>query len=67
MPGYWVSTRADVPMRTVLDSCSTVQRDAAFRSGATLYQTNPGVWDELAMGCDYVAKLPRGKRSYAIP
>lgn len=65
---YWVRTRADVPMGTVLDSCSTAMRDAAFASGAQVVSTD---FQQYGMssrwGCDYAAKLPRGKTVVCNP
>ncbi|UKZ63831.1 uncharacterized protein TrAtP1_005055 [Trichoderma atroviride] len=49
---YWVRTRADEPLDTVLGhNCSTSRRDRALRSGgACRVDGFPGVWDECAMG-----------------
>jgi hypothetical protein len=65
---YWVRTRADVPMDTVLDDCSTTQRDNAFRSGAQIVSTD---FQDYGMssrwGCDYAARLPDRKAAICNP
>jgi hypothetical protein len=65
---YWVRTRADVPMTTVLDSCSTSMREAAFSSGAHVVSTD---FQQYGMssrwGCDYAAKLPKGRTVVCNP
>jgi hypothetical protein len=63
-----VRTRADVPMDTILDSCSTVQRDSAFRSGAHIVSTDFQAYGMSSRwGCDYAAKLPGRKAAICNP
>ncbi|KAF6816701.1 hypothetical protein CSOJ01_02876 [Colletotrichum sojae] len=38
--GYWVRTRADVPLDTLLSNDTTVMREAAFSSGAQIVSTD---------------------------
>lgn len=59
---YWVRTRADVPLYTVIDEeCSTVRRDMALRSGAQIVSTDFPIYGSSARwGCDYAVRLPGG-------
>ena len=61
-------TRADEPMDTVLDDCSTVQRDAAFRSGAHIVSTDFQAYGMSSRwGCDYAARLDGHKGARCNP
>lgn len=57
--GYWVRTRSDVNMKTVIgEKCSTVMRDAALKSGAQIVSTDFPVYGMSARwGCDYAATV----------
>ncbi|KFA62486.1 hypothetical protein S40285_08061 [Stachybotrys chlorohalonatus IBT 40285] len=64
---YYVRTRSDVPMGTVLE-CSTVMRDYAFRSGAQIVSTDFPAWGPSSRwGCDYAVQLPGGKTAQCNP
>ncbi|TQW04319.1 hypothetical protein V2A60_007133 [Cordyceps javanica] len=67
--GYWVRTRADVPLDTVLrDKCDTSRRDAALRSGAQIVSTDFPVYGPSARwGCDYAVRLPGGRAARCNP
>ncbi|KAI9731322.1 MAG: hypothetical protein M1834_005225 [Cirrosporium novae-zelandiae] len=65
--GYWVRTRADVPIDTVL-SGSTIMRDNAFASGAQIVSTDfPGVGMAARYKSDYVVRLPGGAAARCNP
>lgn len=67
--GYWVRTRADVPLDTVLrDRCDTRRREAALRSGAQIVSTDFPVYGPSARwGCDYAVRLPGGRAARCNP
>lgn len=67
--GYWVRTRADVPLDTVLrDRCDEDRRDAALRSGAQIVSTDFPVYGPSARwGCDYAVRLPGGRAARCNP
>ncbi|KAM0456100.1 hypothetical protein ACHAPV_007346 [Trichoderma viride] len=54
---YWVRTRADEPLDTVLGhNCSTLRRDRALRSGAHVVSTDfPAFGMSARWGCDYAS------------
>ncbi|KAK5989772.1 hypothetical protein PT974_08032 [Cladobotryum mycophilum] len=57
--GYWVRTRADVPLKTVTNNCNTTMRDLALRSGAQVISTDfPSYGMSAKWGCDYAVRLP---------
>ncbi|PVH88178.1 acid phosphatase [Cadophora sp. DSE1049] len=59
--GYFVRTRSDVPIRTVLEN-SFVMRDAALASGAQLISTDfPTVGMAARYNSTFVARLEDGK------
>lgn len=65
---YYVRTRADEPMGTVLDSCSTSQRDAAFRTGAHIVSTDFQSYGMSSRwGCDYACRLEGRKAARCNP
>jgi hypothetical protein len=58
--GYYVRTRSDVPLETVLGN-DTSMLDAALASGAQLISTDfPQIGMSARYDSDYVAKLPGG-------
>lgn len=66
--GYWVRTRADVPLATVRDGCATARRDAALRSGAQIVSTDfPAYGMSARWGCDYAVRLPGGRAAACNP
>ncbi|KAJ4159404.1 uncharacterized protein LMH87_008306 [Akanthomyces muscarius] len=67
--GYWVRTRADVPLDTVLrDRCDTGRREAALRSGAQIVSTDFPVYGPSARwGCDYAVRMPGGRAARCNP
>ncbi|ATY58325.1 PLC-like TIM beta alpha-barrel domain [Cordyceps militaris] len=67
--GYWVRTRADVPLDTVLrDKCDTARRDAALRSGAQIVSTDfPAYGPSARWGCDYAVRMPGGRPARCNP
>lgn len=66
---YWVRTRSDEPLSTVLEhNCSTSRRDAALRSGAHIVSTDfPAFGMSARWGCDYAVRLPGGKGARCNP
>lgn len=55
-------------MGTILDNCSTVQREAAFRSGAHIVSTDFQAYGMSSRwGCDYAAKLDGGRAARCNP
>ncbi|POR32459.1 Histone-lysine N-methyltransferase [Tolypocladium paradoxum] len=66
--GYWVRTRADIPLSTIRDSCSTAMRDRAFRSGAHIVSTDfPAYGMSARWGCDFAVRLPGGRAAVCNP
>lgn len=67
--GYWVRTRADIPLDTVLrDRCDVTQRDMALKSGAQIVSTDFPVYGSSARwGCDYAVRLPGGRPARCNP
>ncbi|KAG9257796.1 uncharacterized protein F5Z01DRAFT_416232 [Emericellopsis atlantica] len=67
--GYWVRTRADVPMDTVVgQNCSTTQRDNALRSGAHIVSTDFPVYGMSSRwGCDYACRIDGRKAARCNP
>ena len=58
--GYYVRTRSDVPLRTVLAN-DTTMLEAALRSGAQLISTDfPQIGMSARYDSDFVAELPGG-------
>jgi hypothetical protein len=65
--GYFVRTRADVPLDTVL-SKNTTMRDSAFKSGAQIVSTDYPVYGMSARwDWDYVVSLGDGKVARCNP
>ncbi|KAL6867060.1 hypothetical protein J3F83DRAFT_766088 [Trichoderma novae-zelandiae] len=66
---YWVRTRADEPLVTVVEhSCSTARRDRALRSGAHIVSTDFAAFGMSARwGCDYAVRLPGGRAARCNP
>lgn len=66
---YWVRTRADTPLDTVLPGkCDTVMRDNALRSGAQIVSTDfPTYGPSARWGCDYAVRLPGGRSARCNP
>lgn len=66
--GYWVRTRADEPISTVLSDDVTAVRDAAFASGAQIVSTD---WPAHGMSAryhvDYVVQLDGGMKARCNP
>lgn len=59
--GYWIRTRADVPIDTVTSNDTTSMRDAAFASGAQMVSTDwPAVGMAARYNTDYVVGFPEG-------
>ncbi|KKY18705.1 putative acid phosphatase [Phaeomoniella chlamydospora] len=58
---YWVRTRADIPITTILSNDTTSRRDAAFSSGAQMVTTD---WPAYGMSArydvDYVVRFADG-------
>lgn len=67
--GYFVRTRADVPLDTVIkDKCSTAMRDAAFKSGAQVVSTDfPAYGMSARWECDYAVRLSGGRTARCNP
>lgn len=77
--GYWVRTRADIPLRTLLSpegkegegeegAGRTAMRDAALRSGAHMVSTDWPAWGMSARyGVDYVVRYPGGRTAVCNP
>ncbi|KAL7943407.1 hypothetical protein V8C42DRAFT_328944, partial [Trichoderma barbatum] len=66
---YWVRTRADEPLTTVLQQkCSISRRDAALRSGAHIVSTDFAAFGMSARwACDYAVRLPGGRGARCNP
>ncbi|KAK2042383.1 acid phosphatase [Colletotrichum somersetense] len=57
--GYWVRTRADVPLETVLSNDTTAMREAAFSSGAQVVSTDFQAYGMSARwDVDYAVRFP---------
>ncbi|KAH6606935.1 acid phosphatase [Trichoderma cornu-damae] len=67
--GYWVRTRADEPLETILShNCSASRRDAALRSGAHIVSSDfPAFGMSARWGCDYAVRLPGGRGARCNP
>lgn len=67
--GYWVRTRADVPLDTVIDhKCNTAMRDAALKSGAQIVSTDfPAYGMSSRWECDYAVRLAGGRTARCNP
>ncbi|KAF4119372.1 hypothetical protein GMORB2_4891 [Geosmithia morbida] len=66
---YWVRTRADEPMGTIIGkNCSTEQREAAFRSGAQIVSTDFQAYGMSSRwGCEYACRLDRRRAARCNP
>lgn len=59
--GYWVRTRADVPITTLLSNDTTGQREAALVSGAQMVSTDwPAMGMSARYGVDYMVGFEGG-------
>lgn len=59
--GYWVRTRADVPITTLFERDVTAQREAALRSGAQMVSTDwPAMGMSARYGVDYAVGFEGG-------
>ncbi|KAF3763376.1 hypothetical protein M406DRAFT_323137 [Cryphonectria parasitica EP155] len=66
--GYWVRTRADIPIETVVGKNVTGMRDAALRSGAQVVSTDWPAWGMSARyNVDYVVALEGGRTARCNP
>lgn len=66
--GYWVRTRADVPVTTVLSNDTTSMRDAALASGAQMVSTDwPAYGMSARYGVDYVVRYEGGRTAVCNP
>lgn len=66
--GYWVRTRCDIPIETVLSNDTTSMRDAAFSSGAQMVTTDwPVVGMSARYNVDYAVRWPGGKTARCNP
>ena len=66
--GYWVRTRADEPMGTLLGDDVTGMRDAAFASGAQIISTDfPAYGMSARWAVDYAVRFPGGKTAICNP
>lgn len=66
--GYWVRTRADIPLTTVLSNDTATMRDAAFASGAQMISTDwPVVGMSSRYGVDYAVRFAGGKPARCNP
>ncbi|KAI0901627.1 hypothetical protein F4806DRAFT_443922 [Annulohypoxylon nitens] len=60
--GYWVRTRSDEPLTTILSNDTTSMREAAFESGAQIVSTDFPVYGLTSRWhVDYAARLQGGK------
>ncbi|UKZ77043.1 hypothetical protein TrVFT333_004760 [Trichoderma virens FT-333] len=66
---YWVRTRADEPLNTVLgEKCDVSRRNRALRSGAHIVSTDFAAFElSSRWGCDYAVRLPGGKAARCNP
>ncbi|KAH9885011.1 hypothetical protein F4778DRAFT_761619 [Xylariomycetidae sp. FL2044] len=66
--GYWVRTRADEPLTTILGDDLTSMRDAAFASGAHMVSTDfPSYGMTSRWHVDYAVRLEGGKAARCNP
>lgn len=66
--GYWVRTRADEPLDTLLGDDVTGMRDAAFASGAQIVSTDfPAYGMSSRWGVDYAVRFSHGKTAVCNP
>ncbi|KAI8176172.1 hypothetical protein KHU50_004039 [Colletotrichum sp. SAR 10_65] len=66
--GYWVRTRADVPLDTLLSNDTTGMRDQAFTSGAQVVSTDFQAYGMSSRwGVDYAARLDNGLAARCNP
>uniref|UniRef100_L2FPX7 Acid phosphatase, putative n=1 Tax=Colletotrichum fructicola (strain Nara gc5) TaxID=1213859 RepID=L2FPX7_COLFN len=66
--GYWVRTRADVPLDTLLSNDTTSMRDQAFTSGAQVVSTDFQAYGMSSRwGVDYAARLDNGLAARCNP
>lgn len=60
--GYWVRTRADVPMDTILGERPAAMREAALASGAQVVSTDFQAWGMSSRwGVDYAVRFDGGR------
>ncbi|KAI1497740.1 hypothetical protein F5X99DRAFT_421148 [Biscogniauxia marginata] len=60
--GYWVRTRADEPLTTILSNDTTSMRESAFASGAQIVSTDfPSYGPTSRWYVDYAVRLDGGK------
>ena len=66
--GYWVRTRADEPLTTLLGDDVTGMRDAALASGAQIVSTDfPAYGMSARWAVDYAVRFPGGKTAICNP
>ncbi|KAI1491010.1 hypothetical protein F5X96DRAFT_633378 [Biscogniauxia mediterranea] len=66
--GYWVRTRADEPLTTVLGNDTAAMRDAAFASGAHVVSTDfPSYGPTSRWGVDYAVRFAGGRAAVCNP
>ncbi|KAI0602917.1 hypothetical protein F4775DRAFT_587450 [Biscogniauxia sp. FL1348] len=66
--GYWVRTRADEPLTTLLGNDTTAMRDAAFASGAQIVSTDfPSYGPTSRWRVDYAVRFAGGKAAVCNP
>ncbi|KAK1993454.1 acid phosphatase, partial [Colletotrichum falcatum] len=66
--GYWVRTRADVPLETLLSGNTTAMREDAFSSGAQIVSTDFQAYGMSARwDVDYAVRLPAGAAARCNP
>ncbi|KAL0943042.1 acid phosphatase [Colletotrichum truncatum] len=66
--GYWVRTRADVPLDTLFADDVTAMREAAFSSGAQIVSTDFQAYGmSTRWDVDYAVRLPGGAAARCNP
>ena len=66
--GYWVRTRADEPLTTILSNDTTFMRESAFASGAQVVSTDfPSYGPTSRWHVDYAVRFPGDKAAVCNP
>ncbi|KAI5855087.1 hypothetical protein GGS23DRAFT_590132 [Durotheca rogersii] len=66
--GYWVRTRSDEPMSTILSNDTTGMRDSALASGAQIVSTDfPAYGMTSRWHVDYAVRFERGRAARCNP
>ncbi|TDZ39040.1 hypothetical protein C8035_v005712 [Colletotrichum spinosum] len=66
--GYWVRTRADTPLDTLLSNDTTSMREAAFSSGAQIVSTDFQAYGmSTRWDVDYAVRFPGGAAARCNP